>query len=75
MARFHEPDFIYTRDPVVFWAALVCLFAIAIAILGLTLGHVLVQRGEEMRSFANSYQIVGEQERARPTRTIQIPPS
>lgn len=72
MARFQEPKLVYERDPVLLWVALICVFALLVAILGLSLGHSMVQRRAEMLSFVTSYQLVSaDQDIARrPVRVI-----
>lgn len=72
MARFQEPKLVYERDPVLLWVALICVFALLVAILGLSLGHTMAHRRAEMLSFVTSYQLVSaDQDIARqPIRVI-----
>jgi hypothetical protein len=72
MARFQEQKLEYERDPVLLWVALICVFALLVAILGLSLGHSMAQRRAEMLSFVTSYQLVSaDQDVARrPVRVI-----
>jgi hypothetical protein len=58
MARLQEPKLQYERDPVFLWVALVCVFALLVVILGLSLGHTMAQRRAQMMSFVTSYQLV-----------------
>jgi hypothetical protein len=60
----------YTRDPVLVWGALLGFFALLVVMIGLMLGHAIAERRAAMLSFVNSYQIVAEQQAARPVRVI-----
>lgn len=72
MARFQEPKLMYERDPVVLWVALICAFALLVAIFGLSLGHTMAQRRADMLSFVTSYQLVSADQdiTRRPIRVI-----
>ena len=71
MLRLDDPKLAYTRDPVLVWGALLSFFALLVIVLGLMLGHAIAERRAAMLSFVNSYQIVAEQQAARPVRVIQ----
>ena len=72
MLRLDDPKFAYTRDPVLAWGALLSFFALLVVVLGLMLGHAIAQRRAAMLSFVNSYQIVAEEQAARPVRVIKV---
>lgn len=72
MALFQEPKLMYERDPVVLWVALICVFALLVAIFGLSLGHTMAQRRADMLSFVNSYQLVNAQDQGMTRRPIRV---
>ena len=51
----------YSRDPVIFWAAFVAVFAILVIALGLVLGQAIATRHAAMLSFvAETYQLASD---------------
>jgi len=72
MLRLDDPKFVYTRDPILVWGALLSFFALLVVVLGLMLGHAIAERRAAMLSFVNSYQIAAEQQAARPVLVIRV---
>ncbi len=54
----NDRDLPYSRDPIIFWAAFVAVFALLVVALGFILGQAIAARRAAMLSFVtDSYQL------------------
>jgi hypothetical protein len=81
MTRFTARPFVphndrelpYSRDPILFWAAFVAVFAVLVTVLGLVLGQAIAARRAAVLSFVTgSYQVASDAGAAtqRPVRVV-----